>query len=306
MDPTLKARITGQLLQEISSYSKAMARAARYILDHPAEFGVHSIRESAARIGVSTNTLVRLATALGLESFDDLRAPFREALLTSEAAAEDVGWLTRLGERSGLASTQAQASASAIGNVSKSLRDLDPESLERAVERFFSARQVFVAGGRASYALAYYFHYVARMALPNILLIPGQMNPAIDELAYAGTGDLLFAITSFPYTLDTIRTCAFARDQGMQLVLLSDSMVPAPELNPDVLLAASTVSTYPFNSYVGMTAVMETLLAGLVARGGEATEARISDYDNLRNRMDEYWRPAKQNKRSYRQDRSQM
>ena len=223
MDPTLKARISAQLLEDMPKYSNALSRAGKYVLDHPAEFGVHSIRESAARIGVSTNTLVRLSEALGFSSFDDLRAPFRDALLVSEVTTEDVGWLRRLNKKSGLASIQAEASASAIGNVSKTLRDLDPGTLERVVKRLFDANHIFVVGVRASYSLAYYFHYVARMTLPNISLIPRQMNPAIDDLAFAGRADLLFAVTAYPYSLDTIRTCKFAHDKGMGLVLLSDS-----------------------------------------------------------------------------------
>jgi DNA-binding MurR/RpiR family transcriptional regulator len=300
MDPTLKARISNQLLRGMPRFSKALSRAAKYILDHPAEFGVHPIRETAARIGVSTSTLVRLSAALDLDSFEDLRAPFREALLVSDVSAEDVGWLHRLNEQGGSAGTQALASASAIGNVSKSLRDLDHEALERLVERFFDARQVYVAGWRASYSLACYFYYVARMALPNMFLVPRQMNPAIDDFAFAGESDLLFAISAYPYSLDIVRTCAFAREKQMGVTLLSDSLVSAGELQADEILVASTVSTYHFPSYVGMMSVLETLLATIVAYGGETVRARIADYEELRDRTEAYWRPAKKNKRSYR------
>ncbi len=293
MDPTLKAKIAHQLLTDMPNYSKALSRTAKYILDHPAEFGIHSIRESAARIGVSTNTLVRLSAALGFDSFDDLRAPFREALLASDIAAEDMGWLHRLNAMSGLASVQAQASASAIGNVSKSLRELDPEILERIVNKLFKARQVYVLGLRASYCLAYYFYYVARMALPNIQLIPRQMSLPLDDLAFAGDTDLLFAITSYPYSYETIKTCAFAGEKGMSLVLLSDSLVSAPDLHPDETLVASTISTHHFSSFIGMLSVMETLLAGVLAHGGTEARARVSVYTDLRDQTDAYWKPKK-------------
>lgn len=291
MDPTLKARTTSRLLEQIPDLPRALSRAAKYILDHPAEFGVQSIRQSATRIGVSTNSLVRLSAALGFESFDELRAPFRDALLVSEVAAEDVGWLRRLSQRRGLAGVQAEASASAIGNVSKTLRDLDSETLERVVKRLFGAERIFVHATRASYALAYYFHYVARMAFPHMSLIPRQMNPAIDDLTFAGRADLLFAITAYPYSLDTIKTCAFARERGMGLVLLSDSLASAPDLRPDETLVASTLSSTHFTSYIGMLAVMETLLAALVAHGGAAVKERIAGYEAHRDRTDAYWKP---------------
>lgn len=293
MDPTLKARITSELLENIPSYSKALSRTAKYIVDHPAEFGVRSIRESAARIGVSTNALVRLANALGFDSFEDLRAPFREALLISEVATEDEGWLHRLSQHSGLARVQARASATVIGNVSRTLRDLDIETLERVVKRLFDAKQVFVVGMRASYSLAYYFHYVGRMALPRMSLIPQLMSPAIDDLAFADDADVLLAFTTAPYSRDTIRTCEFAREKGMGLVLVSDSLVSAPDLHPDETLVVSTLSTYHFSSYMGMIAVVETLLAVLFAHGGANAKTRVNALQQLRERTDAYWHAEK-------------
>lgn len=289
MDPTLKARITSKLLENIPGYSKALSRSAKYIVDHPAEFGVRTIRDSASRIGVSSNTFVRLANALGFDSFDDLRAPFREALLISEIATEDEGWLHRLGQGSGLAQVQAAASANLIGNVSKTLRDLDTETLERVVKRLFGAKQVFVVGTRASYSLAYYFHYVGRMLLPRMSLIPQLMNPAIDDLVFADEADVMIAFTVEPYSRDTIRTCEFARKRGMGLILVSDSQVSAPKLHPEELLVASTLSTHHFTSYMGMIAVVETLLATLFAHGGAEAKARVSAFEQLRDETDAYW-----------------
>lgn len=299
MHPTLKARITKQLIENMPSYSKALSRTAKYILDHPAEFGVHSIRESATRIGVSTNTLVRLSGLLGFDSFDELRAPFRDALLVSEVAARDESWLDRLSEADGLARIQASASASAIGNVTKSLRDLDRETLQRVAKRFFAANGVFVLGVRASFSLAYYFHYIGRMALPSIQLIPRSLSPAIDDLAFASEGDVMFGITVYPYSSETIRTCQFAQKKGMDLVLLSDSLISVPDLEPDEVLVSSTVSSYHFTSYVGMLAILESLLAIMVEQGGDGARRRIAAYEDLRDQTDAYWRLTKKNKRSY-------
>ncbi len=291
MDPTLKGRITNQLISDMPNFSNKLAKVAKYILDHPSEFGIHSIRETSARIKVSSNTLVRMANTLGFDTFDDLRAPFRDALLVSNVATADEEWLDRLSQKGELSKVQAEASAIAIGNVSKSLRDLEPEAVERVVKLLFNADKIFVVGVRASYSLAYYFHYVARMVLPKMSLIPRQMNPPIDDLANAGPDDILVAITCYPYSIDTIRTCDFAKKKGLKIVLISDSVVSAPELNPDEVLVASTVSSYHFVSYTGIVSILETLLSTLVTYGGAQAKSRIKGFEQLRDETDAYWQP---------------
>ncbi len=78
------------------------------------------------------------------------------------------------------------------------------------------AHNVYLTAVRASYAMAYYFHYVGgRMALPSLQLIPRHMNSAIDELNYAGPGDVMIAISfTPPYSRETIEACKFARNRG--------------------------------------------------------------------------------------------
>ncbi len=48
--------------------------------------------------------------------------------------------------------------------------------------------------------VAYYLHYVGRMALPTLQLIPRHRNSAIDDLNDAKEGDVLIAITVTPYS----------------------------------------------------------------------------------------------------------
>ncbi|NBR41237.1 MAG: MurR/RpiR family transcriptional regulator, partial [Alphaproteobacteria bacterium] len=70
MDPTLKNRTLTSLKEKMPMLSPRLRIVAKYIVDHPSDFGLDSIRETARKSGVSTYSLVRAANSLGFESYD--------------------------------------------------------------------------------------------------------------------------------------------------------------------------------------------------------------------------------------------
>lgn len=267
--------------------------ATKYIIDHPADFGIDSIRVTAEKIGVSTNVIVRLARHLGFDGFESFRHPFRRNLVTDGEDRLSRDWLTQMSNASGFGSDQAGFSRNELNVVSRSLRQLDPTSVQAAITYMVDANQCFVTATRASYALAYYFHYAGRMAHPGMQLIPRHMGSAIDDLLCTGRSDCLFAITVHPYSADTIRAIRFAKDKGARIILLADSDVIAPGVEPDVSLTVSTRSLHQFSSFSGAMAVLEVLLGHLFAAKGDAGYNRVQDYQKAREDAGAYWQPAR-------------
>ena len=296
MDPTLKSRIETRLKQEAPDYSPRMRMVAKYILDHPAEFGLQPVRSSAARIGVSTYTLVRVAKSLGFDTFDELRAPFRHALVAAARVEGEPDWIAAQQDDGRSRHVLAKAGSNALSIVQNSLQRQTPEDIDRVVSLMLDSDRIFVTASRASYALAYYFHYVGRMALPALRLIPRHMNSAVDELNEGAPEDMLFAILTDPYSQETVDACEFAQARGMRSVFLSDSEAITPALHPDHVLVASTLSTHHFACYAGLMTVTETLLAALVHEAGDKGRERIQSYETLRRSQAAYWsRPKKNN-----------
>lgn len=289
MDPTLRNKTISTLKEMLPSLSPRLRVVAKYIVDHPLDFGLDPIRETARKCNVSTFTLVRTAKALGFEGYDDLREPFRHALVSSSAVMERPEWIDNLRNESALGRVQADASLNAMAIVQRSLERQGSEVMRKAVSMLLEAKTVYLTAVRASYALAYYFHYVGRMALPSLQLIPRHMNSAIDELNNADEGDVMIAITFTPYSRETIEACLLAREKGVKLILISDSEVISSEFTPEISLVASVLSTHHFGCFSGAMAVIETLLALLVQEGGAAAKDRIQSYEELRKTYNAYW-----------------
>lgn len=268
MDPAFKSRILAQLKAAVPDLSPQMRSAAKYMLDHQAAFGLDSIRETARSAGVRTYSFIRLAERLGFEGFDAMRAPFRHALANVGALAPPPTWASAPRDAGPTGEVLADAALNTLNVVQTSLERQRPAAMEHAVSLLLGAQNVWLTAMRSSWGLAYHFHYVGRMALTTLELIPHHMNSAIDDLNASGPEDVLMAITVAPYSRETGEACEFAQSRGVKLVLVTDSNVVAPNFDPEVTLVASTISTHHFGSLAGMMAVMETLLAILATLAG--------------------------------------
>ncbi len=288
MDPSQKPRLISALKREIPALSPRLAQVAKYILDHPSDFGLDPIRRTAEKTGVSTYTLIRLAQHFGFEGFEELRAPFRHALVTTSAQADHPTWIAGLQEQGEMGRAQAEAALNSLSIVQRSLHQ-DGEKMQRVVRLLLGASHVYLTGARASHALAYYFHYVGRMALPTLDLIARHHGSALDDLNLAKPGDVIIAMAFAPYSRETIDACLFAQERGLGLVLISDSEIIAPEVKPDEVLVASAVTTHRFGCFAGAMALVENLLALLIQQGGDAAQERIETYEVLRQNRGAYW-----------------
>jgi len=289
MDPTLRPKIIASLKGEIAHLAPQMRRAAKYVIDNPLEFGLDPIRETARKAHVSTYTLVKMAKNMGFESYEAFRGPFRNSLLANSSAAGNADWLNDFRASGSTGSVYADAADNALSTVQRTLQKPQLVELERVVDTLLTAETVYLTAVRASYAMAYFFHYVGRMALPSLELIPRHMNSAIDDLNDATANDVLIAISITPYSRETIEASAHAQSKGLKLILISDSEVVSPDLAPEHTLVASVLSSHHFACYSGMTALIETLIALLMDRGGQDARDRITSYETLRRENNAYW-----------------
>jgi DNA-binding MurR/RpiR family transcriptional regulator len=289
MDPTLKTKTTEALKEGILAFSPQMKTAAKYVIDYPSDFGLDSIRETARKAQVSTYTLVNMAKNMGFESYEAFRQPYRHALVASAAVRADPDWIASHRDSSEFGKIYADAAKNALSIVTHSLERQQLKELEDITEMLISANAVYLTAVRSSYAAAYYLHYVGRMALPTLQLIPRHRNSAIDDLNDAKEGDVLIAITVTPYSRETIEACAFAKKRGVKLLLITDSEVVSPELQTEHTLVASTLTTHNFGCFSGMMALIELLMAFLMKRGGLASRERIKSYEKLRIENNAYW-----------------
>ena len=103
---------------------------------------------------------------LGFQGYEGLREPFRYALVSSTALLERPEWVDGLRVEGVLGEVQASAPVNAMALVQSSHVRQKLDKMERGARMLLAARNVYISAVRASYSMAYYFHYVGCMALP--------------------------------------------------------------------------------------------------------------------------------------------
>src|SRR5262245_28467037 len=132
--------IIAELQRALSSLSPRIRVAARYLLDHPAEIALSSMRQLAQSAKVPPNTLVRLAQALGFEGFEEFRQPFREAMRRGAESIPDrarsLQNLSRAGSHGELFRDLAETS---LANVATLFSTTSTADLKRAARMIIKA-----------------------------------------------------------------------------------------------------------------------------------------------------------------------
>ena len=264
-------------------------KAAAWLLENPAEIGVSSLRQIAEAADVKPNTLVRMARALGFAGFEDFRRPFRETLRTGASSFPDrARWLQSLARGGHLQALVADMAGAALTGIEDLFAEMNPQDLAGAADTILAARRAYVLGVGVANPLARNFAYIAGMALDNVQAIPQAGSLPVDDLGRAGAGDVLVAMTFKPWRCEVVEAVAAARDQGLTVVAISDSLAAPIMTGAAHRFVVPTETPQAFTSTIALSAFLETLLAMLIAQAGDGAVANIEGFHTRRHLLGIY------------------
>jgi len=266
------------ILEQFSTLSPKMQVAARFIVDHPNEVVIASMRTVAERAGAHPSTLVRLAQQLGYSGWPVLKAAF----------AEDLGLHTEgYGQRAKSLAARKRDPA-LLGEMFLAQRQnldlteaLCASSLLDVVKLLKRARDVHVAGFRASFPIACSLVYGYRLFRNTVHLIDGQSGGLEMQLRLIEGKDAVVVISFSPYSRESMLIVEAARTANARIIALTDSNASPLALAADVSVLFSVKSPSFFPSVTAAMAVTEALLELLVVDAGKAGARQIDRAENL-------------------------
>lgn len=258
-----------RLSEALGTMSPQLRRAATYVLDNPSEVAVTSLRAMAEAAEVKPNTMVRMARAAGFDGYDDFREPFRSLVADTQLSFPDrARFLQSINEGGRHGALLSNMAAAALGNVEQLFTAMDPSDLKAAADLLGAARQVNVLGVGTAQPLAENFAYVAAMSADTnawrVAAIP-VLGLAIDDVARMGPPDVLMAMTFSPYRSEIVDAVDLATERNVPIITVTDSWaspIVAPATHAFVV---PNESPLPFSSNVATVALLEVLLAFMVA-----------------------------------------
>ncbi len=276
--PTEPTDILAALAAELGELSPQVRQAARYVLDNPGEIAVTSMRGIADAADVKPNTLVRMARAVGFSGYDDFRDPFRQSAAGGTLSFPDrARFLQTISQGGSHNSLLADMAGAALANVESLFANVDADELESAADLIDGARRANVLGVGTARTLAENFAYVASMAVDNVAAIP-VIGLAIDDVAKMDERDALVAMTFSPYRVEIVEAVRLAVDRSVPVISITDSHASPIVPSATHAFVVPNDSPLPFSSNVAATALLETLLAFVVAGAPDDVAASIDAF----------------------------
>lgn len=281
--PQSQEAVIDRLLAEFDDLPGQLQLCARYIIDHPQEVGMHSMRTLATRVDVHPNSFVRLARHIGFEGYDAMRERFRDFVRSGAGSYPDrVHWLQEMHRQGGSTAVFGSMAEACLDNTEKMFSAQSIENLDRAVDWMIEARRVYVLGLGLAYPLAYNFWYVARMGFDHFILSPRHGSLPSDDIIRMDERDCLLAMTFQPYRKDTLAAVAQAKQKGARVIGVTDSSAASLCREADLGLVSPTHTPQFFHSNSAVTALLESLCALLVVRGGDAASDAVEAFHAAR------------------------
>ena len=281
--PQSQEEVIERLLTEFDELPGQLQLCARYIIDHPHEVGLQSMRTLAQAAEVHPNSFVRLARQLGFDGYDAMRERFRDFVRGGVGSSPDrVRWLQEMGRKGGSTAIFGSMAEACLDNTEKMFAQQSIPDLERAVDWMIGARRVYVLGLGLAYPLAYNFWYVARMGFDHFILSPRHGSLPSDDIIRMDERDCLIAMTFQPYRRDTLAAVRQAKQKGAKVIGVTDSNASTLCREADLGLVSPTHTPQFFHSNSAVTALLESLCALLVVRGGEAASQSVEAFHSAR------------------------
>jgi DNA-binding MurR/RpiR family transcriptional regulator len=272
------------LAKEQRNGSASNKRIADYLLRNPVRAAAASIEDVAGAAGVSSATLSRFARGVGHAGYAEFR---HELAATLQAVLQPVEKLKdsflRAGPEGALA---AEGLESTMSNIRATAEALTAGLLADVVTRLVSARAVYVMGFGLSAHLAGYLTLGLQPFLPSVINVVdyGGTEIAAGKLMRLDRSDLLVAISLPRYARDVVQLTAYGRDQGAQVIAITDSPASPLAAHADVLLLAEASHPVLSSSSSAAMLVIEAVMSALMASNpgnlahAEALTAAISGY----------------------------
>jgi len=278
-----------RLTEELSELTPEVRKVATYVLENPLDVGVLTVREMADAANVNPNTVVRMARQIGFAGYDEFRAPFREAIRNGTAGFPDrVRWLQDTSKSGAMGTVYADMVQSTLANIEQTFADIQINQLTAAATAVWQSRNVFTLGVGINNSNARNFTYLASTGMVQFHAIPKSGSTPVDDLAWAGSDDVLIAITCKPYRTEVVEAVKIAKEKGMTIIGISDSPASPVILNAQHGFVVSTDTPQFFPSSVSIIALLETLMSVVISVASDKIVDRVETFHNRRHQLGLY------------------
>lgn len=279
-----------ELLEGIRAGKKQHIRLGRRsikvfdgLISAPQQAAVFSISDLATQFNVNASTLSRLARTLGYAGFSEFQEVFRRHIAnTGHFYSEQATLLNQsAGEQLSQFELTAEIADKERRNIDGMLNAITPQTLSATVNLLATSQRVRIYGMRQAFAAAVSLSYMLGLVRDDVSILNIAEHGVAHSLAQLTSGDTLVCIGFNPYSRNTVMTGRVAREQGIQVIAITDN-----HASPLATAANHTFITptqgAAFSNGLAATTVLTEALTNLVAQQlGEKGLIKLEYHEEL-------------------------
>lgn len=262
-------------------FTRAELSIVRELLANYPAAGLSTISQLARQARVSDPTVLRLVAKLGFNGFPRFQ---RELLREVEERMNSP--LAMLPSRQPVLRKKDLYKSffkSCVAGMEAAENLLVPADLQAALDLMSDPRhRIHFLGGRFSRFLAGIMHTHFVQFRPATQLVEGTASDLVDGIVDLGPRDVIVAFDFRRYQVDVINYCRQAAARGARVVLFTDPWKSPIAEVATVTLMSPVETISPYDTMVPAAALVEALIAALVARLTPGSRARIRRIEESR------------------------
>lgn len=287
--PAYDRSVADLVRRSLGGLSASERKVARALLAAYPVAGLETVARLAARAEVSGPTVVRFVGRLGFDGYADFQRALRDDLAAQSASP--LALYERADRRRDDDTPDdlvSRAGESARAATAATFAALSAEEVDRAVEVLATSRRVLLSGGRYSGLLARYLHQHLEQLRPGATMVPNAVSSRAAALSELSRKDVVVLFDFRRYEPQAQSLATEARRRHARVLLFTDSFLSPVASSADVVLAADVSSVSPFDTMATSMFLVETCIAGVVDRLGDAARDRMSAVEAAAGRLELY------------------
>ena len=264
-NPRTYDELRAEISARHSSLSRRLQQIAEYALENPNDMALETVAVIADRAEVHPSSLIRFGNAFGFDGFSDMQRVFRSRLVDRlPSYSERIKTLrSDAGDGEGAVNALDHFAEAGIRALEHLREEIQPGSLEAAIDILAGAEIVHVVAQRRAFPVAAYLAYaLSHLDCRAHLLdsIGGMLGEQVHTMA---PGDALIAVSYKPYAPETLKSVQAAKDADIPIIGITDNPLSPVTPLATVSFEVEEAQVRGFRSLTASMCLAMSLVVGL-------------------------------------------
>lgn len=268
------AKVTASL----ETLTHSQRKVAAFILDNLDTIAFVTLEDLAARIGVSTPTVIRFARVLGYAGYSEMQKDIQAEIIDKVSLPERFNT-----KKASIApdTLLAETMRNDIANITNTVNAIPDKVLQDVIHVLGEAKVLHILGMRSSFALAHYAASRFGQIRPHVHLLQsgGMLFP--EELVGAGPGDACIAFLFPRYSKMAANLLTWMRKAGVTVVLFTGNNLAPVQSYGDYFIPCHIQGNAFKNSFSAPLCLIYYLAAALAFKNSDVASQALNTAENL-------------------------